>query len=149
VGFLKFIFSFVFGPAFSFFKGVMDYRTQKAIIQGEVAKESIRANVELSHIKREMHRINMGWWATRWIVPLIAYPVIAWWICVWLDTIFAFPNWSVAAPPEPVYSWSGEIILSFFVIRGAEMVANTVTAWSTASTISDVVGRVFGRGKNK
>lgn len=125
----------------------MDYRSQVAIVQGEVAKESIRANVELSQIKAHMHEINMGWWATRWIVPLIAYPVIAWWICVWADTIFQFPDWSVPAPPEPVYSWSGEIILSFFIIRGAEMVTNAVSAWSAAGTVAKVVGRAFGRDK--
>ena len=134
---------------FRFFKSFMDYRTQKAIIQGEVAKESIRANVELSQIKMHMHQINMGWWATRWIVPLIAYPVIAWWILVFVDTIFAIPNWDVAAPPEPIYSWTGEIILSFFIVRGVETVANTVTAWSAAGTIAAVVGRVFGRDKDK
>lgn len=125
----------------------MDYRSQVAIVKGEVAKESIRANVELSQIKMHMHQINMGWWATRWIVPLIAYPVIVWWILVFVDTIFQIPNWDIAAPPEPIYSWTGEIILSFFIVRGAEMVANTVTAWSAAGTVAKVVGRVFGRNE--
>lgn len=130
---------------FRMFTKWMDYRSQVAIVKGEVAKESIRANVQLSQIKKEMHQINMGWWATRWIVPLIAYPVIAWWICVWADTIFQFPNWSVPAPPEPIYSWSGEIVLSFFIVRGAEMVSNAVTSFSTAGTIADIVSKAFSR----
>ena len=143
--FIKFVLGLIFGPIVKIFTGYMDHKTQTAIIKGEVAKESIRANVELSLIKKEMHQINMGWWATRWIVPLIAYPIIAWWILVFVDTIFQIPNWDVAAPPEPIYSWTGEIILSFFIIRGGEMVANTVTAWSAAGTIANVVGRVFSR----
>ena len=143
MGFFTFIFRLLLGPAFNFFKGIMDYRTQKAIIQGEVAQESIRANVQLAQIKKEMHQINMGWWATRWIVPLIAYPVIAWWICVWADTIFQFPNWSVPAPPEPIYSWSGEIVMSFFIVRGAEMVTSAVTTMSAAGTIADIVTGIF------
>lgn len=130
---------------FRMFTKWMDYRSQVAIVKGEVAKESIRANVQLSQIKKEMHQINMGWWATRWIVPLIAYPVIAWWICVWADTIFQFPDWSVPAPPEPIYSWSGEIVLSFFIVRGAEMVTSAVTAFSTAGTIADIVSKAFSR----
>lgn len=130
---------------FRFFTKWMDYRSQVAIVKGEVAKESIRANVQLSQIKKEMHQINMGWWATRWIVPLIAYPVIAWWICVWADTIFQFPDWSVPAPPEPIYSWSGEIVMSFFIVRGAEMVTSAVTSFSTAGTIADIVSKAFTR----
>lgn len=130
---------------FRFFTKWMDYRSQVAIVQGEVAKENIRANVELSQIKYHMHKLNMGWWATRWIVPCIAYPVIVWWTLVWVDTILQIPGWDVAAPPEPVYSWSGEIILSFFIVRGVEIAANTMTAWSAAGTIAKVVGRVFGR----
>jgi hypothetical protein len=141
----KAVLSFFFGPLVTMFKGVMDYRTQKAIVQGEVAKESIKANVQLSQIKKEMHQINMGWWATRWIVPLIAYPIIAWWGCVWADTIFQFPNWSVPAPPEPIYSWSGEIIMSFFIVRGAEMVTSAVTTFSTAGAITDIVRNAFNK----
>lgn len=130
---------------FRFFTRWMDHRTQVAIVQGQVAQESIRANVQLSHIKKELHQINMGWWATRWIVPLIAYPVIVWWICVWADTIFQFPDWSVPAPPEPIYSWSGEIVMSFFIVRGAEMLTSAVTTFSTAGTIADVVSKAFNR----
>ncbi len=130
---------------FRFFTKWMDYRSQVAIVKGEVAKESIRANVQLSQIKKEMHQINMGWWATRWIVPLIAYPVIAWWWMVWMDTMLTSIQLDIPPPPEPIYSWSGEIILSFFIVRGAEMVASSVTAFSTAGTIADIVGKAFGR----
>lgn len=144
---IKAILSFFFGPFVNLFTRFMDYKTQKAVIDGEISKENIRANVELSQIKYHMHQINMGWWATRWIVPCLAYPVIAWWIAVWVDTIFQLPDFSVAAPPEPIYSWGGEIILSFFIIRGAEIAANAVTAWGSISTIASVIGRVFNRSK--
>lgn len=143
---IKGILSFFFGPFVKMFTGWMDYRTQKAIIQGQVAQESIRANVQLSAIKKEMHQINMGWWATRWIVPLIAYPVIVWWGLVWADTIGKF-GWKIDAPPEPIYSWSGEIILSFFIVRGTEVVASAVTSMSAVGHVADIIGRVFNRGK--
>lgn len=130
---------------FRMFTKWMDYRSQVAIVKGEVAKESIRANVQLSQIKKEMHQINMGWWATRWIVPLIAYPVIAWWWMVWMDTMLVSIQLDIPPPPEPIYSWSGEIILSFFIVRGAEMVASSVTAFSTAGTIADIVSKAFSR----
>ena len=130
---------------FRMFTKWMDYRSQVAIVKGEVAKESIRANVQLSQIKKEMHQINMGWWATRWIVPLIAYPVIAWWWMVWMDTMLVSIQLDIPPPPEPIYSWSGEIILSFFIVRGAEMVASSVIAFSTAGTIADIVSKAFSR----
>lgn len=144
MGFVKFIASLLLGPVGKMFSGFMEYKTMKEIVGAEVAKESIRANVELSQIKLHMHQLNMGWWATRWIVPLIAYPVIVWWICVFVDTIFQFPNWSVAAPPEPIYSWSGEIILSFFIVRGMELAANAFSVWSAAGAIGNVFSRAFG-----
>lgn len=128
---------------FKLFQSWTDYKTQKTIVEGQVAQESIRANVELSHIKQAMHAVNMGWWATRWIVPLIAYPVILWWWCVFIDTVFQIPNWSVPAPPEPIYSWSGEIILSFFIVRGGEIVANTVSSLGVAKAITETVKRAF------
>ena len=134
---------------FKMFGSWMDYKTQKVIVEGETAKASIQANVELAHIKQAMHAINMGWWATRWIVPLIAYPVIVWWICVFTDTILQIPGWNVPAPPEPIYSWTGEIIMSFFIVRGGETIANAVSAWNAGRAVADTVQRSFGRGKDR
>lgn len=131
------------GPITNFF----DYRTQRAIVEGKVREKSIMADVEFAHIKKEMHAINQGWWVTRWIVPGFAYPVMLWWILVFVDTIFQIPTWSVAAPPEPVYSWTGEIILSFFIVRGAEVLGNSIGRVGIVTGIMDGVRGIFRKEK--
>lgn len=99
----------------------------------EIAKAQIRANVQIASyenelrfakLRKEMLILYNGWWVTRWIVPLIAYPLILWWICVIADSIYQFPNWDVARLPDPLMDWAGTILLSFFLVRVADNIFN-------------------------
>jgi hypothetical protein len=120
----KFVTSFVFGPFINLFKGALDYRTQKSLIEADTLKERIHADIELNRIKVAMAQVNAGNPLTRWIVPGFAYPLVLWWICVIADSIYQFPHWNVARLPDPLMDWAGAIIMSFFAVRGLEMVAN-------------------------
>lgn len=139
---LSSVFGFLTGPINRFF----DYRTQRAIVEGQVMKQSIQADIELNRIKKEVHAINQGWWATRWIVPGFAYPLIVWWTAVIADSIYQFPNWNVAALPPPLDEWAGAIIMSFFIVRGAEVLGNSIGRAGIISTIMDGVRGVFAKG---
>jgi hypothetical protein len=132
---------------FKMFGNWMDYKTQEVIVRGQITQESIKANVELAHIKKEVHAINQGWWATRWIVPLIAYPVIAWWWMVWIDTMSTSIQWDVPPPPEPIYSWSGEIILSFFIVRGAEILGSAIGRTGVIQAVTSTARNILTRNK--
>lgn len=133
------VFGFISGPIGKF----LDYRTQRAIVEGQVMRESIKADIELNRIKKEMHVINQGWWATRWIVPGFAYPLIVWWGAVILDSLYQFPNWNVAALPPPLDEWAGAIIMSFFAVRGVEVIGNAVGRATIITSVVDGVRSLF------
>jgi hypothetical protein len=137
------IFGFLTGPISKFF----DYRTQRAIVEGKVQERSILADIELNRIKKEMHVINQGWWATRWIVPGFAYPLIVWWGAVILDSLYQFPNWNVAALPPPLDEWAGAIIMSFFAVRGVEVVGNAIGRATIITSVMDGVRAIFRKEK--
>lgn len=128
----------VVGPITKIAGGWFDYRSTKARIQGELMEEQIRADVEFGNMKVAMAEINQGWWVTRWIVPGFAYPLIAWWTCIIIDSIYQFPNWNVAKLPDPLQDWAGQIIMSFFLVRGVEIFANQLHGGGLFDTIRDI-----------
>lgn len=142
-GFLLGGLKFLTGPIGQFF----DYRTQRAMIEGSVMRQSILADIEMNRIKKDMHLINQGWWATRWIVPGFAFPLIAWWTCVIADSIYQFPSWNVAALPAPLDEWAGAIIMSFFVVRGAEVFGNSLGRAGIITSMMDGVRSLFRKDK--
>ena len=146
MGVLGFV-GFLLGPVGKIVGGFFDYRTQRAIIEASVMKETIKADIELNRIKKEMHAINQGWWATRWIVPGFAFPLIAWWTCIIADSIYQFPDWNVAALPSPLDEWAGAIIMSFFVVRGAEVLGNSIGRAGIITSVLSGVRSLFGRDK--
>jgi hypothetical protein len=133
------------GPLTKFF----DYRTQRAVIEAGVRKESIQADIEFARIKKEVHEINQGWWATRWIVPGFAYPLIIWWNAVILDSIYQFPTWDVAKLPAPLDEWAGQIILSFFIVRTVEVGVNAIGRGNVISMIADTARSIFRPNSKK
>lgn len=134
------------GPIARIFTGGFDYATRKAEIEGEIMGERIRADIELNHIKAQMRAIDMGWWGTRYIVPGFAYPLILWWGAVIIDSVFphAFPKWNVARLPDPLMDWAGSIMMSFFIVRGAEIAVSAFRTGFLSSVITAARG-VFTR----
>jgi len=133
------ILKWVLGPLGKWF----EYRSEKAKIEGEVMEETIRADIQLNALKVQMRAIDQGWWGTRWIVPGFAYPLIAWWACVIADSIYQFPAWNVARLPDPLMDWAGAVMMSFFVVRGAEIGVSALRS----GVISTIAQRIFGKSK--
>lgn len=91
--------------------------------------EEIRADVKLAKQQSKLIIAEQGWWVTALIRPAFAYPLAAYYGAVIADSLFHF-EWDVAALPEPINSWSGAIITSYFVVRSAEKIARgLVSRW--------------------
>lgn len=133
---------------------VMDYLNKKVDanvehhrIDAGVQTAEIAADVELARLRKDLLVLYQGWWATRWIVPGFAWPLIIWFGMVVLDSTFndfyPFNTFAVYALPEELQKWAGEIILSFFLVRVADK------AMDTFGPKNALVNTVIEKVKNK
>lgn len=151
MGFATWIIGKVTGGAFGAVFGPMfDIKNQRNIMEAGLLKESIQADLELNRMKMQMAAIHNEWWVTRWIMPAFAYPIAFHFGAVVVDSVFMFPNWTIAALPGPMAEWEGQIILSFFIIGTAERM---VSKWVNKSLVGNVIENVkaifTGGGKGK
>lgn len=122
----------------------LDSKVAMARVGAEVSIESMHADIELNKLKKDMNQMYQGWWVTRWIVPGFAYPLIIWWGAIVFDSVFPhlFEGWNVAALPGPLQDWAGQIILSFFLVRGIELFTNPLRGIVTATFGQKIVEKV-------
>lgn len=121
------------GEGLGFLAKKIDAGVQTTAIKAGVAKSFIEADVKYGHIRKDIIKMQFGWGPTRWIVPCIAYPTIIWYAAVIVDSLnvlnfFGVPEevWKVDALPEPLDEWAGTIILSFFLVSGAQAIVGTL-----------------------
>lgn len=134
----------VFGWASGIFNSAQASSIAKAQIRAKVQIASYETDLQFAKLRKEMLVLYHGWWVTRWIVPLIAYPLIIWWICVIADSIYQFPYWDVARLPDPLMDWAGTILLSFFLVRIADNIFNP-TRGPISQWLSDRLASMFKR----
>ena len=134
----------VLGWASGLFNSAQATALAKQQIKAQVQIESYKNELEFAKLRKEMLVMYQGWWVTRWIVPCIAYPLIVWWICVIADSVYQFPEWDVARLPDPMMEWAGAIILSFFLVRVAEIVFNPARG-PLAQFVADRLNNLFKR----
>lgn len=115
-------------------------------VDGEIRVAAIQADVEMAKIRKDLLIAYQGWWVTRWIVPCIAYPLIAWWGCVIYDSIFQDPKFSVARLPDPLMDWAGTILLSFFLVSSIEKIVSPVRN-TIGSLLTSIVTKKLGGKK--
>ena len=131
--------SFIMGPFISLFNTLLNYRNVKAMIEAGVLKDVIQSDVALNQLKLQMAVINQQWWATRWIVPTIAYPTIVHYVAVILVSMYNPYGWVIYALPHPLDAWEGDIILSFFVVGTAERL---VVQWLNRGIVQSLVTNI-------
>lgn len=110
-----------------------DAKVQEYAIRADVSKSAIEADVQFAHIRKDILKMQFGWGPTRWIVPCIAYPLIVWWVAVIVDSLNVLnyfgveeDAWKVDALPPPLTDWAGTILLSFFLVSGAQSIVGTL-----------------------
>lgn len=137
---------FALGPVGRILSGYGDYRNQKSIIEAGVLTSVIQADIETNRLKVQMAAIDKEWWVTRWIRPLLIYPVAVHWTAVIADSIFFF-DWDIAALPKPMDQWEGQMILSFFIVSN---VTDLASKWLNRGIVSSAiinVQRIFHKEK--
>lgn len=137
---------FALGPLGRILSGYGDYRNQKSIIEAGVLTSVIQADIETSRLKVQLAALDREWWVTRWIRPLLIYPVAFHWTAVIADSIFFF-EWDVAALPAPMDKWEGQMILSFFVVsQTTDLIGKWMNRGIVSSAITNVKS-IFNREK--
>lgn len=105
--------------------GILDkllaYYTQKNTVDGQVAVETIKAEIETRKLQTQVILNESGWAVSRWMRPFVFYPLALHLNLVILDSIFKFP-FDIARLPSPMDQWQGAIILSFFLVRPIEKI---------------------------
>lgn len=108
-----------------FLDRLLDYYTKKADRNAQVATELIKAEIETRRAQKEILVNESGWAVSRWMRPFVFYPLALHLNLVILDSIFSF-SWNVERLPSPMDQWQGAIILSFFLVKPIEGLANVL-----------------------
>lgn len=104
---------------------LLDYYTQRADRNAQVAQELIKAEIETRKAQKEIIVNESGWAVSRWMRPFVFYPLALHLNLVIFDSIFGF-DWSIDRLPSPMDQWQGAIILSFFLVKPIEGLANVL-----------------------
>lgn len=116
--------------------GVLDkllaYYTQKNTIDGQVAVETIKAEIETRKLQAQIIQTEQGWWVTAMMRPFLFYPLAVHYIAVVLDSIGHF-QWNIAKLPDPMSEWQGTILLSLFLSRPLEKFGRSFVDYLTRS----------------
>lgn len=128
----------------------VDANVEHHRIDSTVEIASIEADVEINKLKKDLLIAYQGWWATRWIVPGFAWPLILWFNMIVLDSVFKdfwpFTEFDIAKLPQPLQGWAGQIILSFFIVKSIENIFSPVRN-SLGEVVGGIVDRITGRVK--
>jgi len=99
-----------------------------ALIDSEGVQAQAKASVAIAAIEAELESrkraadllvLEHGWWVTRWIRPLFAYPLIIYFAAVVADKLLHL-KWEAEPLPEPLDDWAGWIVTAYFLVRGFE-----------------------------
>lgn len=119
------------GPLLSALVGLMERRLSAKEREGELAAElaveEIRAEMQARAEARKVLIAEQGHLLSAGRIGrlLFVLPLGVWWAAVIADSIFRF-SWNVAALPAPLDEWAGGIVLSLFLVDGAQGVARSL-----------------------
>ncbi|WP_186389969.1 MULTISPECIES: hypothetical protein [unclassified Stappia] len=119
------------GPLLKALVGLMERRLSAKEREGELAAElaveEIRAEMQARAEARKVLIAEQGHLLSAGRIGrlLFVLPLGVWWAAVIADSIFRF-SWNVAALPAPLDEWAGGIVLSLFLVDGAQGVARSL-----------------------
>lgn len=123
--------AFLAGPLLKALVGLMERRLSAKEREGELAAElaveEIRAEMQARAEARKVLIAEQGHLLSAGRIGrlLFVLPLGVWWAAVIADSIFRF-SWNVAALPAPLDEWAGGIVLSLFLVDGAQGVARSL-----------------------
>lgn len=123
--------AFLAGPLLSALVGLMERRLSAKEREGELAAElaaqEIRAELQARAEARKVLIAEQGHFLSAGRIGrlLFVLPLGLWWTAVIADSIFRF-SWNVSALPAPLDEWAGGIVLSLFLVDGAQGVARSL-----------------------
>lgn len=97
------------------------YLKDKKRIEANVLNQAILAELRTRELAAEVVLMEQGWWVTKWIRPLFAYPLIIYYGAHCVDAVFDLPG-RVAELPHPIDEWSGWIVTAYFFTRPFEKI---------------------------
>ncbi len=113
----------------SHFERRLEAETQRRQISAELAATSLRGEIEAREHARAVLIAETGYFfsAARLGRLLFVAPLGVWWCAVIFDSLFGF-SWNVAALPAPLDEWAGSIIVSLFLVEGAQSAVRAVVS---------------------
>lgn len=119
------------GPLLKALVGLMERclsaKEREGELAAELAVEEIRAEMQARAEARKVLIAEQGHLLSAGRIGrlLFVLPLGVWWAAVIADSIFRF-SWNVAALPAPLDEWAGGIVLSLFLVDGAQGVARSL-----------------------
>ncbi|MBD8890165.1 hypothetical protein [Roseibium litorale] len=99
---------------------VLDYMQRKALVASgdararfEVQRELVKAAVDETRIMADLNKAKLGNAFFWFLISLFVVPLAIWWTAVIADSLFLF-SWNVAALPEPLNEWAGDMVRWLF-----------------------------------
>lgn len=93
--------------------------TIEKYVDNEKTRDELQAEVTKTWVNAQAGLLVGRTW---WFQLFFVIPLGFWWSAVILDTVFQFPNWSVAQLPHPLDSWAGWIVSALFLVDGSKAV---------------------------
>lgn len=95
-----------------------------------VTVAAIQAEVQARMAARDVLIAEQGWWVTRMIRPMFAYPLIFYYAAIVFDSMPLFGHevgaWRISTLPQPMMDWSGWIICAYFLTRPFESLGSGI-----------------------
>lgn len=99
---------------------VLDYMQRKSLLGGQrerdaamIRQEIVKAAVEETRIMADLNKAKLGNAFFWFLISLFVVPLAIWWTAVIADSLFLF-SWNVAALPEPLNEWAGDMVRWLF-----------------------------------
>lgn len=105
------------------------YLKDKKRIEATVLNQAILGEMRSREVAAQVVLAEQGWWVTKWIRPLFAYPLIVYYAMHIYDALFYFPYHIQHLPPH-VEEWSAWIVTAYFFTRPFEKIFR---GWMTTS----------------
>lgn len=110
----------------------LEKRNERIAIEREMFGDIVRHEIAAKMAARDVLLAEQGWWVTRWVRPLFAYPLIVYTWCIVADSVY-FHSGAIQRLPDFLEEWYGWIVAAYFLTRPIEKaargVSSSVTGW--------------------
>lgn len=121
-------------------------RNERIRIEREMFGDIVQHEIYAKMAARDVLLAEQGWWVTRMIRPLFAYPLIIYTWAHVADAIY-FHTGDIWPLPDYLQEWYGWIIAAFFLMRPIEKATRSAAASVRERVETWLSNKVGGRKK--